>query len=133
MSFKKFDELRGDLRKRTLYQSEKAKLDFAVALWALMQRNDVSRTDLAEALEKSSPWITKVLRGDCNFTIDTMVKLAAAAGGDLCLHVSDRRSTTRWYESLPAHFPPKCVDWSVPSGAQVIAEKNDHEAEPIAA
>ena len=46
-----------------------------------MQENKISRVELAKRLGSSPAYITKVLRGDINFTVETMVRLAKAVGG----------------------------------------------------
>jgi len=133
MSYSKFDELRESLKgDGRVYQKERAKLDFAASLWTLMERNGVSRADLADDLGKSAPWITKVLSGECNFTIETMVDLACAAGGDLCLHVGDTRGKVRWVETYHNEPQAKEVWRSFERGVVVEAEVAD-AAEPLAA
>lgn len=71
------------------YWVEKAKLDFSIALDARRRAADMSYKDVAEKMGTSQPYITKVFRGDANFTIETMVKLARATGGRLDLQIVD--------------------------------------------
>jgi transcriptional regulator with XRE-family HTH domain len=52
-----------------------------------MEQNGVSRSDLAAKIGVSAPYVTKILKGNVNFTIGTMVKLARAVGADLDLHL----------------------------------------------
>jgi predicted XRE-type DNA-binding protein len=52
-----------------------------------MERNQVSRSELAARIGVSAPYVTKILKGNVNFTIGTMVKLARAVGANLQLHL----------------------------------------------
>lgn len=75
---------------------EEAKIDFAVALERMMSRNRIKKADLAKKLGTSAPYVTKVLRGDANFTIETMVKLAHAAGGKYCHDIVRQNEDVQW-------------------------------------
>lgn len=79
---------------------ESAKLDFAVAMERLMGKSNMTKSDLARRIDSSPAYITKVLRGDSNLTIYTMVKLARAAEGSLHLHISPRNHSVRWFEKI---------------------------------
>lgn len=73
--------------KDDLYWVEHAKVDFAVALEAQRRRSGLSYKALAERMKSSAAYISKVFRGDSNLTIESMVKLARAAGGKLEIRV----------------------------------------------
>ncbi|WP_414041529.1 helix-turn-helix domain-containing protein [Acidithiobacillus sp. M4-SHS-6] len=42
------------------------------------EEKNISRSELASRIETSLPYITKVMRGDANFTLETMAKIAMA-------------------------------------------------------
>ncbi|HEX3128784.1 MAG TPA: helix-turn-helix transcriptional regulator [Thermoanaerobaculia bacterium] len=48
-----------------------------------MDRQGISRTELARRLGSTPAYVTKVLRGKVNFTLSTMVKLARALGAEV--------------------------------------------------
>lgn len=79
---------------------EGAKLDFALGLAKLLERASLSRSDLATRLGVSLPMVTKILRGDTNLTIETMVKAARAAQGRLHINLAAEGSQCRWFEVL---------------------------------
>jgi len=79
---------------------EGAKLDFALGLAKLLERASLSRSDLATRLGVSLPMITKILRGDTNLTIETMVKATRAAQGMLHINLAAEGSQCRWFEVL---------------------------------
>jgi len=62
-------------------------MEFTEELSRWMEQNGVSRSELAAKIGVSAPYVTKILKGNVNFTIGTMVKLARAVGADLDLHL----------------------------------------------
>lgn len=74
-------------RIRTLHEDLGESHKFAVELvkarltdivFDLMETQGVTNADLADRLNVSRPYISKLLRGDVNFTLDTLVKIARA-------------------------------------------------------
>jgi len=49
-------------------------------LWEAMQTANLSKADLARALNKSKPHVTQLLSGERNMTLSTLADLAAALG-----------------------------------------------------
>ena len=74
------------------YWIEKVKLGFALTLEARRRSKGMTNADLAKKVGVSQAYISKVFRGDTNFTIETMVKLARATGGSLQLEIADEVS-----------------------------------------
>jgi len=72
--------------------------EFTEDLYNLMERRDVSRAELARRLETSPAYITKVLRGDANFTVRSMVRLARALGGRFEPHLEPQEQSVRWVD-----------------------------------
>jgi len=82
----------------TEFLTEEAKIGFAVCVERRLRQNGASKADLARKLGKSQAYVTKVLRGDANLTIKTMVELAHAVNSVLHLHVAPCESEVRWFE-----------------------------------
>lgn len=134
-------------RSSLTYLIEAAKVDFAMELNACLQKLSMSQQRLAETLDVKSPYLTRVLRGDENLTMATMVKFADALGKRLNLHLSDRDSHVRWHEVVrhtEAKEPlsSKACAWKSfgAAGAAGLMQRvenieaaNDYEAESIAA
>ncbi|MCP4664607.1 MAG: helix-turn-helix transcriptional regulator [bacterium] len=53
-----------------------------------MEEEKISRGDLARRLGTSPAYVTKILRGNANFTLATMVKLARALGTELRIRLA---------------------------------------------
>jgi transcriptional regulator with XRE-family HTH domain len=65
------------------------KLDFALQLDKLLEEKGMSQAEFARNLGKSEPYVTKVLRGDSNLTMESMASLARAAGGQVDIKILD--------------------------------------------
>ncbi|MGM0412826.1 MAG: helix-turn-helix domain-containing protein [Pseudomonadota bacterium] len=78
----------------------RATQEFTEDLHRLMQRRAISKAELARSLGSSPAYITKVLRGDANFTVRSMVRLARALDGRLVLHLEAEEDTVRWFDIL---------------------------------
>jgi transcriptional regulator with XRE-family HTH domain len=61
-----------------------------------MKEQKISRAELARRMGTSRAYITKLLSGDANFTLQTMVKLALAVNGVLHLQIADKDAVVRW-------------------------------------
>lgn len=96
-----FKKLFSAIEKTLSYKKEKAKLDFTIELQAVIEKKGVTRSDLARRLGKSNAYITQMLRGERNFTIDTMVELADALDSNLANHFSPKgEKTVDWYRVI---------------------------------
>lgn len=87
MANKSFKQLFTEAQERDSFWTEKAKLQFANELSELMERRGVNKTDLAGRIGSSAAYITKALRGDTNFTIESMIKFVRALAGKIEIHV----------------------------------------------
>lgn len=83
MGMKDFTGLLAEARQHLDYWVAGAEIEFTEELARAMDEQDVSRTELARRIGTSPAYITKVLRGNANFTLTTMTKLALAVGMQL--------------------------------------------------
>jgi len=95
MKKKSFKELIDEARGRDTYWAASMILDFTEGLHKIMGANGVTRSDLARRLGVSPAYITKVLRGNVNFTVDSMVRLVRAAGGEVSIHIEPKGKRER--------------------------------------
>lgn len=100
MSTKTFSQMVKEIESRDSYWKEVAILDFTSALWQLMQSQKISKSDLASRIGTSASYVTKIFQGNANFTIDSMVKLVRAAGGNLHIHVAKEDAHVTWNERV---------------------------------
>lgn len=70
--------------------------DFTDEVCRLMDEERVSRAELANKIDSSPAYITKVLRGNVNFTLATMTKLARALGTVVRIHLAHKDAVVYW-------------------------------------
>jgi transcriptional regulator with XRE-family HTH domain len=80
-------------------------VEFTEDLCRLMEEKGLSRADLAKKLGTSRAYVTKLLGGNANFTLATMVKLAFALDGAIHVHIADKHAVTRWTDEIPGQEP----------------------------
>ncbi|OGP89210.1 MAG: hypothetical protein A2157_12020 [Deltaproteobacteria bacterium RBG_16_47_11] len=95
MKKKSFKGLINEARGRDTYWVASMILDFTEGLHNIMEANGITRSDLARRLGVSPAYITKVLRGNVNFTVDSMVRLVKAAGGEISIQVAPKAQMKR--------------------------------------
>lgn len=101
MAKKNFRSLLEKAKQRDTYWVAKAIQDFTEDLFRLMEARGTNKAELARHIGKSPAYITKVFRGNSNFTIDSMVKLTHALNGQLCIHVGRKESQVHWFDVIP--------------------------------
>jgi ribosome-binding protein aMBF1 (putative translation factor) len=74
----RFTELLNSLMATEVYWVEAAKSEVSDAIYAVMEKEGVSRAELARRLKVSPQYVTKILQGDPNFTLRSLVKIASA-------------------------------------------------------
>ena len=94
--FDSFEDLFEQAEKRLDYKVECAKNDFTETVVRRMEETEVTRSELAERLGKQKPQITKLLRGNNNFTIETMVEIANALGCNYRSHLEPKECEAMW-------------------------------------
>lgn len=125
MSKKTFKALIGRAKERDAYWAAKATLDFTEDLVRLMEQREISKAALAKRIKSSPAYVTKALRGDTNFTIETMVRLVRAVDGQLCIHVGRREDHVRWFDVVQER-PQHAIEWvkQIPMTSYAVNEDN---------
>ncbi len=80
---KTFKKLFEKARQRIEYFVQGAILEFTESVVSRMNELGVSNSVLAVRLKCKPPYVTKVLRGGTNFTLESMVKIALALDSEL--------------------------------------------------
>ncbi len=62
------------------YEIEAAKYLISDLIYSIMEQEGISRADLAKLMNRSRPFITKLLSGNNNFEISTLVHVSRACG-----------------------------------------------------
>ena len=113
MKVKSFAELYEVARQKDAYWVADAIYSFTEELNRLAEIEGVSRAEIARRLGTSAAYVTKIFRGDVNFTIESMVKLARVIGARLHVHLALEGHQVRWFDlprverKLPAGLNPE--------------------------
>ena len=100
MSAKNFERLFDKARRRDSYWTAFAVHDFTEDLHRLMVNKSITKAELARRIGTSNAYITKVMRGNANFTIDSMVRLTRALGANLHIQTVDQEHEARFFEII---------------------------------
>ena len=126
---KALQEFADRARERDSYWFERAKLSFAIDLEKRRRAAGLNYAALAKKIGSSPAYISKVFRGDTNLTIESMVKLTRATGGQLAIVVSDERVDAKqwaWVGNVvpgtAANHPWRTENGVTPSSATELRE-----------
>ena len=84
------EEVQNRIRNHEIYDEVANRERFIDHVLDLMETQNVSRTELARRLNKSRPYITRLLSGSQNLTIESMTKIADAFDQELHLDLQPR-------------------------------------------
>jgi transcriptional regulator with XRE-family HTH domain len=124
---KSFKSLLDTARKRERYWLETAKLGFSVELNRLFNRSGMSQVELATKIGTSPAYITKVFRGDTNFTIETMAKLANVFDGELRIQITPKYAREHWLAKLALDLEEPKIDETTKQWANLNLAKKHNE------
>lgn len=106
----KIDSLKNDFD----FRLEKLILDVTENIVNRMTRKKLSRVNLADKLEISPPAVTKILDGNSNFTLKTLLSLADALELKLNIDFTDKVGTEQAPTIAPSNYTsPSAIE---PSG-----------------
>lgn len=83
-----FPELFQEAERHEDYWVAGAILEFTEGVVREMERQGITRTELAQRLGATPAYVTKILRGKVNFTLATMVRLARALDAELLVQLA---------------------------------------------
>jgi transcriptional regulator with XRE-family HTH domain len=93
-----FKELFASVRDSLPYKVDGAILAFTEQVDERVKALDLSRTDFASKLNTSPAYITKLMSGGTNFTLESMVKIAEALDSELKVELLPKYSQEIWIE-----------------------------------
>jgi transcriptional regulator with XRE-family HTH domain len=97
---KAFKNFLKQVKKSDSFIAEQIKLDFIVQIYQLMREKNITQKEFARKLNVSEAYISKILRGDINFTINTMVKLIRALDSHLHIKVTPVYKNVKWFSVI---------------------------------
>ena len=77
-----------------VYWTERAILSVTEEIFVAMEKHGIQRSELARRLGTSPAYVTKILRGKANFTLESLARIAFALGGEFqfCFSPLDPRT-----------------------------------------
>lgn len=97
----KLDQFKDDVE----FLTEKTILDFTEQVVASMEAQGISRAELAKRLGVSKAFITKLLNGNPNLTIKTMVSLSKTLHCDLDIELCPEGFEAKRFYVAPSKVP----------------------------
>jgi len=99
---KKYDvrALYDKAKKSDTFWIEKALLEFTEDVIGRMEQVGMSRSQLAAEIDASPAYVTKILRGSTNFTLQSMVRIGRALGCELRTHLQPEGMQSKWFDVL---------------------------------
>ena len=91
MSVETLREWMDEIRKSPEYKVAVTKGDVSEQIWALMKAKELSCAQLANAMDVSPSYAHKILVGDQNLTIESLVKIASALGQEVSIQFVSRK------------------------------------------
>lgn len=117
------------------YWFSMASFQFGEGLRRLMADEDMQQKDLAILLERSEPWVSKVLNGKSNLTLQKMAEIAHALGGAVHVYVARQDHFVECID-LPRDHDirlPAILQRSDSSGTMLpAAPHSDSDSPPVA-
>jgi len=85
-------------RQSHAYKREKIVLSLTEEMIVLMEQQEINKSELAERLGKSKPYITKIMSGSANFTLDSLIQIADALDSEINVHLTHKNCETLWID-----------------------------------
>ncbi len=101
----RFDAFLERSKETDTYWTEKAIIEYTEEIISQMAIQDISRTELARRLGKNPAFVTKLLRGNNNFTFETVVRIARALGMEFVPHMKPVGWQSRVFDLSPTRQP----------------------------
>jgi len=87
-----------------------------------MEELGMTRSELARQLGSSPAYVTQMLRGKTNFTLDSMVKIARSLDGDLAVRICPHHTSSEWFTSESVIFEEYSIDGAQQASAEIPSE-----------
>lgn len=91
-----FEQMIHEVKQSGDFYVERAKIAIAEQIAKAMKQAGVSKAELARRLGKSRAYVTQILQGDVNFTVESLVKIAESLGYKLELKLNRNLEASYW-------------------------------------
>jgi transcriptional regulator with XRE-family HTH domain len=87
-----FKTMLDELKERDSFHIDGAKVELSEQIYIAMQDSGVSEAELSRRLGVSRAYVNKILKGTANLTIESLVKIGRALGGEFKFELVTTRS-----------------------------------------
>ena len=101
---KTFREWSQEAEADPVYWTERAILSVTEEIFVAMEKRGMQRSELARRLGTSPAYVTKILRGKANFTLESLARIALALGGEFQFHFSPHDLRTPRFDSAASEI-----------------------------
>jgi len=106
--YQSFTDVWAEVENDNTFWTEKNILDFTTKLFNLMEHRNISKKEWAKRLGTSQAYITKIFRGNANFTMASMTKFVQSLDAKLEIQVVPKEeNVTQWFKVLKNSDQPK--------------------------
>jgi transcriptional regulator with XRE-family HTH domain len=109
----KLREMHADLARSESFRIELVKHEISEMIYRAIDNEGVSKAELAARLGTSRSYVTKMLQGTANFTLDSLYRIAEALNCEFRLDLIPKRDTSLWekyrqaFASASEHMPSR--------------------------
>ncbi len=130
-TFESFEELFQHAEDRPGYWLELGKLEFTEEVLARMKQGGISKSQLAIRLQAKPAFVTRLVSGHNNFTLETMVRVARALDCEFRCHLQPAGTKACWMDVLNNEPQSTPSGWAPEDFRKVATVQHDFAHEPI--
>jgi len=84
-----FNTLFSEAEERNEFHAAGVKIEIAEQIFRMMEKRNMTQADLARKLGKNRAYVSKILKGNTNFTIETLVLIARSLEAEWNFQLAD--------------------------------------------
>ena len=92
---KRFRDLLQTTEQSNAFELDRLKVEISEQIYQAMNQQGISNSDLARRLGKSRAYVTKLLRGTTNFTLESLVRISRALSNEVEINLVTRPPARR--------------------------------------
>lgn len=134
MNAQNYNNIFEGLEKDPEFLTESTIVEFTEDMAKRMAELGITRSELARRLDTSPAYITKILQGNANFTLKSMVRISLALESKLTTHLQPDGAQSQWFDFLqhrkdasPKHGTAVNVDRQIANYHSVHVPANSEE------
>lgn len=86
-----FEDYLKSTEKNSNYDENRFNLSILSQVFSIMKKEEITNAELAKRMGVSRAYITKLFKGNCNFTIKTVTAICKALDSDVDIRIKHRK------------------------------------------